>query len=76
MVKGIIEKGYLYKLNFVRDIEDWETDYYYISADTFEEAVEVAEKLVGGENECIIDLKQIKHKQKGDAYAVFTKAPK
>lgn len=70
-MRKFIEKNYLYKCNYVRDIENWETGYSYFFADSFEEAYELARILYNKENGCIIDIRQIEHTHEGNIYGCF-----
>ena len=71
-MENIIEKGYLYKLNYVRDVENWVLEYCYLVANTYEEANELAHEIIHGDDQCIIDIHQIPHEEKENIYAVFT----
>lgn len=73
--RKFIEKAYLYRCNYIRDIDNWEGGYSYLIADSLEEAYELAKILYDKENECIIDIRYIECKKKDDIYGCYMLAP-
>ena len=71
MQRKFFERGYLYKCRYVLDIENWEEEYCYLIADSFEEALELAKILYSEENERIVDIKKIQHKEEGKIYGCY-----
>ena len=69
--RRFIEKAYLYKCNYIRDVENWEDSYSYLIADSFEEAYELAKILYDKENECILDIRKIECKKEDDIYGCY-----
>lgn len=66
----IIEKAYLYKVEFI-EVDSWETLLMYISANDFDEAYDIANKTLNKEYEIISNIKMVRHKKK--TYSVFTR---
>ena len=71
MITGIIERAFLYKVIFVRDVDNWEISYSYMMADGFEEVWSLAKELFDNENQCVLSIEFIPHEKVGETYGCY-----